>query len=249
MKFEIGVSADCGRRRYMEDRFYFDANFRNQGELFAGVYDGHGGDEVVKLVEKELHLRFLSFLDEGLDFAESFILAYEKISSETKTLDLPGGSCAANLIISQGDVYLANAGDVRILAIGSEVDQLTVDHHPDNKIEEERISHFDGVVMNNRIFSNDLVSIAISRSIGDFEYYSLGLISTPYTATYILKPSDLALIVASDGIFETMTNEDVATIVKNGDNTQDISQEITKTASQRGSRDNLTAMVIKLIKT
>ncbi len=248
MKFDIGVSENCGLREHMEDRFYFDPNFRNQGELFAGVYDGHGGDAVAELVKQELHLRFLAPLGGGVNFLDAFTFAYEIISDKACALKLWGGSCAANFILSHDKVYFANVGDVRILVVGPFVEQLTIDHHPDNSEEKARIKQCGGIIKRKRITSV-FGSVSLSRSIGDLDYQSLGLISTPYTGTHFLIPTDLALVVATDGVFEKMTNQDVALIVRSGQDAQSISNSITQAALKSGTRDNVTALVVKLIKT
>lgn len=248
MKFDIGVAENCGLREHMEDRFYFDPNFRDRGELFAGVYDGHGGDTVAELVKQEIHLRFLASLDSGVNFLDAFTSAYEIISDEVRVLEVWGGSCAANFILSHGKVYFANAGDVRILVVGPSVEQLTIDHHPDNSEEKDRIKKCGGIIERKRITSV-FGSIALSRSIGDYEYESLGLISTPYTGIHLPRSTDLALVVATDGVFEKMTNLGVAQIVRNGQDAQSISNSIIEAALKSGTKDNVTALTVKFIKT
>lgn len=248
MNFDIGVSENCGLRRYMEDRFYFDPDFRNQGELFVGVYDGHGGDEVVKYVVKELHLRFASVLNGGVNFLDGFASSYELISNEVNNLKLGSGSCTANFILSHSKVFFANVGDVRILVVGQSVEQLTIDHHPNLQEEKERIGLCDGVIERNRIASV-FGSLAVSRAIGDLEYQPFGLIAVPYVGVHLLRSSDLALVVASDGVFEKMTNEDVAEIVRSDQDAQSTSKLLIETALKNGTRDNVTALVVKLIRT
>lgn len=247
MKLEVGAAENCGLREYMEDRFYFDLDFRHKGELFAGVYDGHGGDEVAQFLQKELHHRVLNHLGDGNSFLKAFVLAYEKIADEVCDLKLAEGSCAANLILSGGKIYFANAGDVRILVVGKDVRQLTIDHHPNVPEEKQRIIKSGGVIAKKHIIS-DSGYIAISRSIGDREYRFLGLIPTPHIGVYELQIDDLALVAASDGVFETMSNEKVAQITRNGQNAQAISQTIIQAALRSGSNDNVTALAVKLIK-
>jgi len=247
LKIDVGESHNCGSREEMEDRHYFDPDFRGQKELLVGVYDGHDGDRVVNYIEKEWHQRFLEILGQSSNFLESFVLAYEKISAEVCQLGWSSGACMANFILVQDQVYWANAGDVRILVVGPSVRQLTIDHHPNHPTEKKRIIACGGIIKGNNIISNSGY-IAVSRAIGDPDYHSYGLIATPETGRYKLKPTDLALVVASDGLFEEMTNQDVAKIVREDCDAKETAKNLVRTALHRNSLDNVTAVVVKFIK-
>lgn len=247
LKLDVAASDDWGLREHMEDRFYFDLNFRDQGELFAGVYDGHGGDEVAKYAESNLHGHFASLLGNSFNYLEAFAITYEHISKEVCDLGFESGTCAANLVLSHGKVYFANTGDVRILVVGSDVQQLTIDHHPNVPEEKERIKQCGGIITKKRIASV-FGSLALSRAIGDINYQSSGVIATPHTGIHFLRSNDVSLVLASDGVFEQMTNEEVAKIARSNRDAKSISKSIVKAALDSGSNDNLTALVIKIIK-
>ncbi len=56
--------------------------------------------------------------------------------------------------------------------------------------------------------------LAMSRSFGDVMGSLLGVIPDPEVTEYILKKEDKAIIIASDGLWEFVPNEEVADIVK-----------------------------------
>lgn len=79
------------------------------------------------------------------------------------------GCTATVVLISPTHIYCANAGDSRsVLArsVGQQCVPLSEDHKPDNKEESTRIHTAGGFVEENRVNG----SLALSRSIGDFEY-------------------------------------------------------------------------------
>jgi serine/threonine protein phosphatase PrpC len=53
----------------------------------------------------------------------------------------------------------------------------------------------------------------MSRSIGDFIAHSVGVSTDPEVMRFELKPDDKFIIIASDGVWEFLSNEDVAKIV------------------------------------
>jgi serine/threonine protein phosphatase PrpC len=53
----------------------------------------------------------------------------------------------------------------------------------------------------------------MSRSIGDLSAQSAGVISTPEIVCHDIQKEDLFLVVASDGIWEWLTNDRVVSLV------------------------------------
>jgi serine/threonine protein phosphatase PrpC len=80
-------------------------------------------------------------------------------------------------MISKSEILCANAGDSRaVLSKKGKVKDLSVDHKPDTPSEKRRIERANGFVEESRV--NGM--LALSRSIGDFEY----------KGNSILKPED-----------------------------------------------------------
>ena len=77
------------------------------------------------------------------------------------------GCTACVVIITKTDIYCANAGDSRaVLSKKGKAKELSVDHKPNTPSELRRIERANGFVEDNRVNGN----LAMSRSIGDFEF-------------------------------------------------------------------------------
>lgn len=55
--------------------------------------------------------------------------------------------------------------------------------------------------------------LAMSRSLGDLLAHSLGVSSHPEVMQFLLSPEDKFIIIASDGVWEFLSNEEIAKIV------------------------------------
>ena len=63
--------------------------------------------------------------------------------------------------------------------------------------------------------TDDIPGLAMSRSIGDFNASTVGVISTPEVIQHTVTPQDKFLVVASDGIWDFMSNDEVVAFVEN----------------------------------
>lgn len=132
-------------------------------------------------------------------------------------------------------IDVANIGDSRII-VGRAVSggkfeavPLSDDHKPDRPDEQRRIEgaggrvfaveYDDGVDGPPRVWLGhmDIPGLAMARSLGDAVAHSAGVISTPELTHYDIKPEDKIVVLASDGLWEFMTNQEVIDlIVKTG---------------------------------
>lgn len=105
--------------------------------------------------------------------------------------------------------------------------QLTRDQKPEDPEELQRILKAGGRVqritdnMGNkigpyRVWKQHANSpgLAMSRSIGDMVAKDIGVISDPVCTTYTRQSGDLFIVIASDGVWDAMDNEDVGTFVE-----------------------------------
>ena len=104
--------------------------------------------------------------------------------------------------------------------------QLTKDQKPEDPEEHARIRECGGTIK--RIVQNGKPTgpyrvvdssgqyplLAMSRSIGDGLGSALGVISTPISTFLPLNNSEKFLVLASDGVWDVMDNEDVVTFVE-----------------------------------
>ena len=147
--------------------------------------------------------------------------------------NLSGTTC--NLIF-QFNIHLLcfNVGDSRSILTSDSEDEnnqiltvmsLSVDHKPDLPEELKRIQSMGGVIdqiedyLGNKVgplrvfkYGCPYPGLAMSRSLGDLQAKECGVISTPDIIEYDINKKTKYLVVCSDGIWEFISNEQVAQI-------------------------------------
>lgn len=177
------------------------------------------------------------------------------------------GSTAVVAVICSSHVIVANCGDSRaVLYRGKQAIPLSVDHKPDREDEYHRIESAGGKVIQwngSRVFG----VLAMSRSIGD-RYLKPWIIPEPEVTVVPRAREDECLILASDGLWDVMSNEEVCDIArrrillwhkKNSGITfsaqkasgpdpaaEAAADYLSRLALQKGSKDNITVVVVDL---
>lgn len=179
-------------------------------EDFRGKLDVTDGTEVqpsLEDVKKGIKTGFLK-LDEMMRTMP------EMVSGEDKS-----GSTAVCCIVSPQHIFFANCGDSRaVLCRNGKCSFATRDHKPVNPEEKERIQNAGGSVMIQRVNG----SLAVSRALGDFEYKNVEgkgpceQLVSPEPEIFIedRSPEDQFLVLACDGIWDVMTNEELCAFVE-----------------------------------
>ncbi|CAN4099497.1 unnamed protein product [Withania somnifera] len=176
------------------------------------------------------------------------------------------GSTAVVAVVSPTHIIVANCGDSRaVLCRGKLPMPLSIDHKPNREDECLRIEELGGKVIN---WDGHRVSgvLAVSRSIGD-RYLRPYMIPDPEMTFVPRAKEDDCLVLASNGLWDVLTNEEACDVArrrillwhkKNGDTltkergenvdpaAQDAAEYLTRLALQRGSRDNISVIVVDL---
>ena len=63
------------------------------------------------------------------------------------------------------------------------------------------------------LMDQDAPGLAMSRSLGDYIAHSVGVATDPEVMRFELQPEDKFIIIASDGVWEFLSNEAIAKIV------------------------------------
>ncbi|XP_008242497.1 PREDICTED: protein phosphatase 2C 56-like [Prunus mume] len=286
-----GFTSVIGRRREMEDAVAVIPGFmsrtcdhvggctapgsKTSSEIcpvhFFGVYDGHGGNQVAKFCAERMHEVIAQEWDrETVDGYEwqrkwetAFSIGFEKADNELLEEAIAPemvGSTAVVAILSGCQIITSNCGDSRaILCRGTETIPLTVDQKPDREDELLRIEGGGGKVINwngARVFG----VLAMSRAIGD-RYLRPWIIPVPEISFTTRTDEDECLILASDGLWDVMTNEEVGEVARHllrrrrrsiSSLTDDIppaqavADYLTEIAYGRNSSDNISIIVVDL---
>jgi serine/threonine protein phosphatase PrpC len=134
-------------------------------------------------------------------------------------------------------VTVASLGDSRVLLIpatqGVSVQQVHQDHNTSNEREVVRVEKFKPLCsmrLNGRLM--------LTRSLGDAAFIDAGLSRAPEVSVIRTQPGD-CIVIASDGVFETLSNEKVAHALR----------ALRAAANARSQSVNLAAMLVWLAKT
>ncbi|KAF8083035.1 hypothetical protein N665_0541s0041 [Sinapis alba] len=247
---KYGFSLVKGKANHpMED--YHVANFINIQDhelgLFA-IYDGHMGDTVPAYLQKHL---FSNILKEGefwVDPRRSIAKAYEKtdqaILSNSSDLGRGGSTAVTAILINGRKLWVANVGDSRaVLSKGGRIMQMSTDHEP--RAERSSIEDRGGFVSN---LPGDVPRVngqlAVSRAFGD-KGLKTHLSSEPDIRDVTVDSQTDVLLLASDGIWKVMTNEEAMEIAKRVKDPQKAAKELTAEALRRESKDDISCVVVR----
>ncbi|MFH1381516.1 MAG: PP2C family protein-serine/threonine phosphatase [Chloroflexota bacterium] len=205
---KAAVISEKGLRPEMEDAHFLDLNFAGKGWAYGGVYDGHGGKMAAEYAAGRVHESFLVKLLDGVTPQQAFVDSYEAVSGELKEQE--SGTTAVDFLIGDGKIHTANVGDARALVVGKlGVHQFTIDHRLDNSTEKQRIVNMGGRISYPYTYKG-MNGLMPTRTLGDEYFKSVGIIATPSVDEYRITSDDLFLIAACDGLFDFMSNEEVA---------------------------------------
>lgn len=163
---------------------------------------------------------------------DTYLKAYKVMDKELRshpTIDCFCSGSTAVAVVKQGDyLFIGNIGDSRAVlgtraADGSLIAiQLTVDLKPDLPREAERIRRCKGRVFAlqdepevHRVWLpyDDAPGLAMARAFGDFCLKDYGVIAIPEVSCRLLTERDQFVVLASDGVWDVLSNEEVVEIV------------------------------------
>ena len=108
-------------------------------------------------------------------------------------------------------------------------------------MEIERVTQAGGFVIDGRVGA----TLAITRAFGDHSLKGKGVIAKPFIKKHQLRSTDKYLVIASDGVWDSMEDQDAINYCKEECSTKDIAQAIVKGAIDKGSKDNTSCLVIR----
>ncbi|KAK6158380.1 hypothetical protein DH2020_005694 [Rehmannia glutinosa] len=256
-----GHIAMMGRRRVMEDMVTVAPPGWMAGEYyFFAVYDGHGGARVAEKCGEKMHKCLEKHIEKAKKVPKEKDFDWEKVMVECFSSmddelgkDSSGdeaasraerlmGSTAAVVLVGKEDMVVANCGDSRaVLCRGGVAVPLSTDHKllgEDHKLEwlagPRHSCYF--------------------RSLGD-HYLKPYVTSEPEVTVVRRSESDDFLIIATDGLFDVVSNEIACEVVSKclsgrcrrpgSDKTgaSEAAAVLAELAVAKGSRDNISVIV------
>ncbi|CAN1301195.1 Probable protein phosphatase 2C 59 [Linum perenne] len=244
-KFSYGYASSPGKRSSMED-FYETRIDGVNGEIVGlfGVFDGHGGARAAEYVKQNLFSNLISHPTFISDTKSAIADAYSHTDSEflksENTQNRDAGSTASTAILVGDRLLVANVGDSRaVICRGGNAIAVSRDHKPDQTDERQRIEDAGGTWRVGGV-------LAVSRAFGD-RMLKQYVVADPEIQEEKIDSSLEFLILASDGLWDVVTNEEAVEMTKPIQEPEQAAKRLLQEAYQRGSADNITCVVVRFL--
>ncbi|VFQ89866.1 unnamed protein product [Cuscuta campestris] len=250
-KFSYGYASCPGKRSSMED-FYETRIDGIDGEVIGlfGVFDGHGGARAAEYVKQNLFSNLIKHPNFISDTKSAIADAYSHTDSEflksENSQNKDAGSTASTAILVGDRLLVANVGDSRaVICRGGHAIAVSRDHKPDQKDERQRIEEAGGFVMWAGTWRVGGV-LAVSRAFGD-RLLKQYVVADPEIKEERVDSSLEFLILASDGLWDVVTNEEAVSMVKPIKEPEEGAKRLMQEAYERGSSDNITIVIVRFL--
>ncbi|XP_004386281.1 protein phosphatase 1F [Trichechus manatus latirostris] len=257
----VSIHAVRNTRRKMEDRHVSLPAFNQLFGLsdpvdraYFAVFDGHGGVDAAKFAAMHMHTNAARQpglpLDPAGTLREAFRLTDEMFLRKAKRERLQSGTTGVCALIAGSTLHVAWLGDSQVILVQQgQVVKLMEPHRPERQDERERIEALGGFVSHMDCWRVN-GTLAVSRAIGD-------IFQKPYVsgeadaASRELTSLEDYLLLACDGFFDFVPPQEVAGLVQSHLARQQgcglhVAEELVAAARERGSRDNITVLVVFL---
>jgi len=216
---------------------------------YCGVYDGHRGKYASLYTRSQLHSSIFTHpqFPQNEAFHDSFMKTDTAVNAVQHRDGFLCGTTALSVCIRNNEeLIVANAGDCRgFICRNGKPFEIADRHIPNRPDEMERIKGLGGIVV---CFGTWRVngSLAVSRSIGDLDSRSL-VVADPEITRIPIQEEDEFLVLASDGLWDEVTGEDMIQIVKQTVATKGrnhVCQVLCDTGVERNTKDNVTVITL-----
>ncbi|XP_069545407.1 protein phosphatase Mn(2+)-dependent 1K isoform X1 [Brachyistius frenatus] len=197
----VGCASLIGQRRENEDRF--QVSQMTDSILYFAVFDGHGGPEAADFCEKYMEKTIMNLVAEEdnleLVLTKAFLEVDKALAKHLhfspSVAGINAGTTATVALLRDSiELVVGSVGDSRaMLCRKGKALKLTVDHTPERKDEKERLQKIwtpldtgikksGGFITWNSLGQPNVNNrLAMTRSIGDFDLKSIGVIAEPET--------------------------------------------------------------------
>lgn len=246
-----------GPRRSNEDVIDFKQSRKN-GEVMAGVFDGHGGKFVAEYVAGSI-FNALKNKHSKKDICDAVVHLNQRM---IKTHPSETAECGSTLLICRlegNKLQVIHLGDTRaVLRQGRGVLQLTEDHKPESVAERLRIAKTGEKIQwdrGDRVYRVN--GYSVSRAMGD--HSAKGISQQCEVRTVALNRCSRYLIMACDGVWDVLSSQDACEFVDQFCNNRDGGNDLTfesgrsktnaayalgRHALQKGSGDNISIIIL-----
>jgi len=260
------VIASKNTRKRMEDRHvvlhdlkaYLPSNLQSkvgseEHLSYYSVFDGHAGTDAACYAASHLHELLIASQHYPEDPVQAFTDAFLTCDADFTASSKKSGSTAVCALIRDDTIYIAWLGDSTATLVREGVTVKVMDSHkPDRPDERARVEGLGGTVIHWGAWRVN-GQLAVSRAIGDGEYKPY-VTAQPDITTIKRNGTEDFIIVACDGLWDTITPEEATRLVfqhlkehqTNGGDLENLSAKLATIAKEKGSTDNITIIVVLL---
>lgn len=231
----------------------------NNINMYA-IYDGHGGTFTSKFLSKYLPMYLLNNLEIPLKkkkiinifnhIQKILIKKYNKDATKTGSTCLV---CLEYIFKNKKIISIINLGDSRsIICRNNCAIPLSKDHKPNWPEEKYRIEKLNGKIYFDE-YDWRIHDLSVSRAFGDI-YANPHVCQTPDIFNYIISSRDKFIVLACDGLWDVLSNQDVVnyilyncyddTLSTRINKDLDISKKLAEYAIKKGSTDNISIIIV-----
>jgi len=209
--------------------------------LFA-IFDGHGGNDVVKFVKDRLPQLIKNYLNDLCPVELAFKNSFEKVDQELRFFDSEYIGTTATIVLFKDDkIYCANVGDSKAYIIYDKTyKQISSDHKCSVEDEAQRIRSNGGKISKNRVMGQ----LILTRTLGDLYVKQFGVINTPDISVNEITTNIKYVVIASDGVWDVIDLDTLVNMSKAGKSVGEFCSDIVKLSISKGTKDNVSCIVI-----
>jgi serine/threonine protein phosphatase PrpC len=242
-----------GRRATQEDQHIsvlnIDGNNNEMNKInFFGVFDGHGGKKVSHYLRNNLPSFFTS------KFTKYTNQVYDLLQNNLKekhprAVEYCGSTACVAIHSKDNDkqyLWVINVGDSRAVLCNKEGKpvQLSTDHKPNLPEEKNRIESLGGKITFDGVDWR-VKTLSLSRAFGDLDCCPF-VTHLPHIFKHKISSKDKFLIIACDGLWDALTNQQAVEYVKNLQTNGfqgNYAKKLADHALEKGSYDNITVII------
>jgi serine/threonine protein phosphatase PrpC len=223
-----------------EDRLVMDCC---RGETLWAVFDGHRGQEVAGHASRTVPQLVWANMSMSTcpGPGEAISTALRHCHEMARNENLRGGSTAV-VVATMGEyVYCGSAGDSRVVASlhGGGIVRMSKHHSTSSAEEVARIQAAGGNLEWGRLGG----FLPVTRGLGNFDLEADGFSSMPDVTSLPRRQVEF-VIIASDGLWDVMSDEDCCRLVRQWGVTAS-AERLAITAQQLGSNDDIAVIIAR----
>ncbi|XWS68677.1 hypothetical protein CRYUN_Cryun04dG0111400 [Craigia yunnanensis] len=233
----------------MEDYVVSEFKKKDDNELgLFAIFDGHLGHDVAKYLQNHLFDNIMKEHDFWTETEDAIRRAYRSTDAEildkTRILGRGGSTAVTAILINGQKLIVGNVGDSRaVICKNGVAKQLSIDHEPSK--EKRMIERRGGFVSN---LPGDVPRVdgqlAVARAFGD-KSLKLHLSSDPDVTVEVIDDDAEFIILASDGIWKVMSNQEAVDTIKNIKDAQSAAKLLIDAAISKKSKDDISCIVVR----